>query len=180
MEALRSQAGPAIAGDARIQTLADSRPPLVPAILVRGLVREQAGDLVGARATYESLLQQFPLCALADVSLARILADPAINDIPKAFEHASKARAAYPDDASVARLLGQIAFLRGDFARAAQLLQEASTRFPSDAALHFDLGFAHQNLKQVSQARAALVHAVSLSPNSPRADDARKALAKLQ
>jgi tetratricopeptide (TPR) repeat protein len=180
MEALQSQAGSAIAGDARIETLADSRPPLVPAILVRALVKEQAGDLAAARAIYESLLKRFPLCALADASLARVLSDPAIKDIPKAFEHASKARAAYPGDPSVARLLGQIAFIGGDFSRAAQLLEEASAGFPSDAALYFDLGFALQNLKQATQARAALGRAVSLAPNSPRADEARKALAKLQ
>ena len=176
MESLRQKPGWAGDGAAKVQALASSQPPMLPALLVSGLMQEKSGDAVAARATIEGLLKKFPLFAPAHESLARLLGAPPFNDTAKAYEHASKAREAFPNDPSVARLLGGLAFQKGEFSRATQLLTESAPSFPADAELYFDLGFAYQKLKQPAPSRAAFSKALELAPNSARASAAKQAL----
>jgi tetratricopeptide (TPR) repeat protein len=180
MDGLRLQPEASAAAAAKVQALAAARPPVLPALLASGQLLEQAGDKPAARATYERILLEFPLFAMAHEALARLLEAAPFNDTAKAYEHASKARAAYPADPSIARLLGGLAFQRGEFSRAAQLLTECAPAFAGDADLHYDLGFAYQKLKQTAPARGALNKALELAPSSARAEPARRALAELK
>jgi tetratricopeptide (TPR) repeat protein len=164
----------------KLRQLAAQQPPHLPAMLVMGSVQEKQGDFKAARATYENLLQRFPLFSPVHITLARLLAAAPLNDPGRAFEHASKAREAFPNNPEVARLLGRLAFQRGDFPRAVQLLEESVRAYPADADLYYDLGMAGHRLKQAALSRSALNKALELAPDSERADEARKLLAELQ
>ena len=94
---------------------------------------------------------------------------------------ASKARTTtYPDDAPLGRALGVLAYRRGDYSRAAQLLQESSLTLTSDGELFFYLGMAQYQLKHMPQSKVALQHALTLKIQPKPADDARKVLAELK
>lgn len=155
------------------------QPDNVPALMVTGLVAESRGDYQAARSAFESALKCFPQFAPANKALARLYAKR-FNDPQKAYDHASRAREALPRDLEVARLLGGLAYQRGEFPRAVQLLSESAATSPDDAELFFQLGFAQHRLKQTRDCRAALTKALALAPNDPNATEARRILAELK
>jgi predicted Zn-dependent protease len=110
--------------------------------------------------------------------LALLLNDH-LNEPGRAYDHASQARAAFPNDPEIARLLGQLSYQRGEFSRAAQLLQESARAFPEDGEQYYYLGMAQFRTKQ-SESKASLTRALALAPNSGLAPEARKVLEELK
>ena len=91
-----------------------------------------------------------------------------------------KAREALPDDADVAKTLGIVVYQRGDYKRAAQLLQESSEKRTADAELYYYLGMARYQLKEKSESKRALRQAVELNASPRFIEEARKVLAELK
>jgi len=169
----------ATASASKVAAVLQKEPDYVPALCVNGILQELKRDFPGARDTYERILKIRPLFAPAHRSLALIYATH-LNDLQKAYDHATKARASYPQDPQVSRLLGSLEYQRGEFPRAVQLLKESAPAFPQDAELFYTLGMAHYKLKQSRECKDALTKAVGLSPNSPQATEAKRVLAELK
>lgn len=161
-----------------VERILQKDPDYVPALMVLGAIREKQGNYAAARDAYERILKQMPLFTPANRALAFIYNDR-LNDTAKAYEHALKAREAFPQDTHVARLLGVVSYKRGDYEHAAQLLSECAAQFPKDAELLFYLGSAQYKLKQQAASKESLTKALELAPNATWAAEARRILSEL-
>jgi Flp pilus assembly protein TadD len=102
------------------------------------------------------------------------------GDADVAFQHAIKAREAFPNDIDVARALGVIAFHRKDYSRAAQLLKETSRSHPRDAEALYYLGIAQFHLNEKNESRQTLRRALSLDGDATFAAEAQRVIAELK
>ncbi len=180
-ELVRATAQPGLALQAApaARALLQSDPNALPAQMVLALADERQGQTDRARQAYERLLQRAPdfAPALRQLVLLRVRAGE--ND-PTLMQMATRAREAFPQDAELAAAAGELALRRGDAARAAQLLTEAVRQQTNRAEWWFQLGLAHQQQKQVAQARAALQRAIELPLPAEQAARARAVLAELK
>ena len=150
----------------------------VPALFASAIVQQRAANAAVARERYQSILKRFPDFTPAHKGLAVLLSQSAAGT-DAAFQHATRAREAFPDDPEVARALGLIAFHRKDYSRAAQLLKECSAAHPQDAEGLYYLGMAHFHLKESNASRAALERAIALNGKAAFVAEARRTLAQL-
>jgi tetratricopeptide (TPR) repeat protein len=151
----------------------------VPALMVSALQAEQQGKQDDARSLYEKALARYPSFSPAARNLSILYAQHP-GDEQKAYDLGVKARVAYPNDPELARTLGVLAYRRGEYARASQLLQESSQPLSQDGEALYYLGMAHYQLKQKAQSKAELQRALGLNLESKLAEDARKTLAELK
>jgi tetratricopeptide (TPR) repeat protein len=164
---------------AQAQQVLSADPNYVPALLVSAIIQEQHRNYKEAGQLYDRILARFPLFAPAARSLA-ILCCEQLGDDQKAYAQAVKAREAFPQDTDLAKMLGVLAYRRGDYARSAQLLKETEAKRDSDAELHYYLGMAHCRLKESKDGKAELQRALALNVQPKFAAEARKALAELK
>ena len=179
MNLLAQRPGEAEAAAARVQSVLQQQPDYVPGLLVSAALQEWAGDFAGARATCERVLKLRPAFTPVNRSLASLYFEH-LHNAPKAYEHASRAREAFPRDVQVARILGSLAYERGEYGRAVQLLQECAPSFPSEAEVLYKLGLAQLKLKRSQESRESLTRALALAPNSPFAPEAKRMLVSLK
>ncbi|HKQ36525.1 MAG TPA: tetratricopeptide repeat protein [Verrucomicrobiae bacterium] len=165
------------ATEEQIATTLQEQPAYMPAIFAAAAMHERHRDLAAAQKAYRTILARYPSFVPAHTRLALIFDSQ--GDLPKAFEHASKARELAPLEPDIARTLGIIAFKRGDFARSAQLLRESARQRRSDAELFYYLGMAHYRLKQLAESREALRQAVALNIAPGMAQEAQRVLAEM-
>lgn len=167
------------ASAAQVQQALKDDPNCTPAVFASGLLQEQRGDLAAARQTYKKILDQNPLFTPAVRQLVLLsVRNPA--DDKETYELALKAREAFPQDPEVAKALGMLAFRRGDYPRAAQLLTESSAQRVSDAELFYYLGLAQNQLKQKAASANSLRKALALNLKTPLADEAQRILGTLK
>lgn len=169
----------AVASASRVAAVLQRQPDYVPALNAHALLQESQRDFAGARDTYERILKLHPLFTPANRSLALVYARH-LNEPQKAYDYATKAREAFPRDLQVARVLGGLAYQRGEFPRAVQLLKESAPAFANDAELYYTLGMAHYKLKQSRESKEALNKALAMAPTSASAAEARKIVAELK
>lgn len=171
--------GPATNALSRVESVLRQQPDYVPALMVLGRLKANQGDATTAREIYEKALQQYPAFSPAYKPLALLYAGP-LHDAQKAYDFASKAREAFPDDLQIARLLGGLAYQRGEFSSAIQLLKQSASAYPTDADLYYTLGFAQHKFKLGDDCKASLTRALALNPGSAFAEQARTILAGLK
>jgi len=152
----------------------------VPAMMVAGVQAEKQGKPDDAARYYSKALARYPAFAPAARSLVIVYSKTNGAPDDKTYDLAMKARANNPNDSDLTRALGLIAYRRGDYQRAAQLLQDGSQMLSNDAELHFFLGMSYYQLKRVPQTRQALNRALALNVSSKYADDAKKVLQELK
>lgn len=162
-----------------IEKLLKAEPNHVPGLMVLGLLQEQKRQFKVAVETYERVLKRYPLFAPANKALALLFFGPA-RDETKAYQHATRAREALPNDAQVARLLGLLEYDRERYPRAAQLLAESISSLPGDGEVYYRLGIARHKLKQSREGAEALRKGLELAPASPLATYAKLILADLK
>ncbi len=163
----------------QVQQALKDDPNCTPAMFASGLLQEQRGDLAAARETYKKILDPNPLFSPAVRQLVQLsVRNPA--DDKETYELALKAREAFPQDPDVAKALGMLAFRRGDYPRAAQLLTESSVQRASDAELFYYLGLAQNQLKQKAASANSLRKALALNLKTPLADEAQRILGTLK
>lgn len=179
LHALQSDRTQAVAAAGQVREILKTRPDYVPALMVQALIRETQNDFPAVRDVYERVVKQTPQFTPASKALA-LLYFERLNDLARAYDHALKAREAFPQDRQVARLLGLISYQRGEFSRAAQLLAESAPQYPTDGNLFYCLGIAQYKLKQSRESKEALTKALALAPNSPLAAEAKRLLAELK
>ena len=139
-------------------------------------LQERDGALDKAIATHLKAVQANPSASAPLLSLARLYA--LSKDTAKALEMGKAARKIAPDDPSVTRVLGQIAFQAGDFDWSASLLHEAAQKISDDPEVFYDDAEAAYSIGRVADAEAALRNALMLGETKPfaRTDQARQFL----
>lgn len=131
-----------------------------------------------ARAAYERLLGVNPHSLPALNNLAYLYSDQ-LHQLDKALEYAKRARESFSDSVQAADTLGWVLFKRGEYHNALTLIQEAAEKEPSEHGIQFHLGMTHYMLGEEVPARLALQQAVSLAPESPDKEEAKRRLAVL-
>jgi Flp pilus assembly protein TadD len=142
-------------------------------------VSGQRSDFRAARKNYEEALSHCPDFIPTKRRLA-ILSAANPGDNQQADDLATKAREAFPDDPELVEALGIIVFRQGDFARAASLLKECSSRSSDDAGLMYCLGMAQRRLQQSAESGESLQRALALNLRGNLAEVARRILAERQ
>lgn len=151
----------------------------LPALVASALLQEDRGNYQGAKQIYDKILARYPFFTPAIRRLAFLYADRLNND-EKAYELALKARIELPGDADLARTLGILAYRRGDYSKAAQLLKESAGKREGDAALFYYLGLAQYRLKDKAGSKASFQKALALNLPGNLAGDAKQKLAELK
>lgn len=151
--------------------------PKDPAALTR-LARLQVRDGPADQAidTYRKVLDANPLFAPALRDLALVYAARP-SDESKAFEMATKARQAYPDDPELAKTLGMLNFRRGLYPQSVELLNRAAASRRDDAEIQLYLGRSYQQLKKWDECKSALERALALNLPLTSSEDAKAQLA---
>lgn len=162
-----------------VQQVLEQQPDYAPALMVMGAIQERKGNFTAARDNYTRVLKAMPTFAPADRQLA-FLYYGSLKSPAEAYAHALKARGAFPEDIEVARLLGILAYGRGEYSRAGQLLLEAAARSPNDPEVIYRLGLTQYKLKQSKESKVNLTKALALAPDSALASEARRLLADLK
>lgn len=170
---------PTPAASAQAGQILSTNANYVPAIIAAAVQAEKQGKASDAINLYEKAFARYPAFAPAARSLLMLYAQQP-GDEQKAFDFGTKARAAFPDDPELARTMGLVAYRRGDYLRASQLLQESVQKLNPDGEALYYLGMAHYQLKQKSASKVELQRALGLNLESKLAEDARKTLAELK
>jgi len=153
----------------------------VPAMMVAGVQAEKQGKPEDAARFYSKALAKYPAFTPAARSLVILYSKNAsAPDDQKTYDLAMKARANNPGDTDLTRALGLLAYRRGDYQRAAQLLQESSQTFGNDGELFYFLGKSNYQLKRLPPAKQALTRALALNVSAKYAEDAKKILVELK
>ena len=169
----------ALAAVTRVEDVLKRQPDDVPALMVSGVIFEQRQKYVEARKAYEAALARYPQFVEARRALAILLADR-VGDIEKANEYASKAREVLPNDPGLMKLVGKLAYKRGDFRYAIQLCKDGLRLQAADPELQFYLGMSQFQSKLPNDAKMALQQALKLELKEPEAKEARDTLARIK
>src|SRR5690606_19476222 len=107
--------------------------PTVPELMAAGALDEFRSAPEQAIQAYERALTEFPAFAPAKRRLVLLLSASGVDDA-RAAALISDARAAYRDDAELAKAGGVVLYRTKDYARALPLLRDAAAASPADAA----------------------------------------------
>lgn len=165
----------AVRVQSQIEGVLSADPGNGPALFADAIALESLGKFAAARDQHESLLRRRP-SFIPSIRQLAILYGEHLQDETKAYEFATKARAALPKDDRLALTLGKLSARRGDDRYAVQLFAEAAASRPTDAELQFQLGTSYLRLKQLPAGRAALERAIQLNPQGAFVAEARKML----
>ena len=143
-----------------------------------GSLYEKSGDWQLARDTYQRALAIQADEPLASNNLAYILLEHG-GDTNVALTLAQTARKGLPKLPYTADTLGWAYFHTGAYSAAAPLFEEAAKARPDRQTYHFHLGLTYQKLQDARRAKIELEKAISIDPNSPIADQARKAVSEI-
>ena len=166
------------AADNEIQKELRTDAQYLPALMARAALDEQRGQIKSAADTYADILTRLPDFAPAQKRLALLKAqEPSAT--ATAYDLATKARKALPEDAELADLLGRLSYERKEYQRAIQLLQESARKRTLNANSLFYLGMSQLQIRQKTEARDSLNQALVGGLQEPLASEARHALADL-
>src|SRR5205823_5301997 len=167
------------AAETDVQKELESNPGYVPAIMAAAGLLAQRGQVKPAVDIYTDILHRLPDFASAQKRLAMLYAqDP--STVAAAYDLATKARKALPDDPQLSELLGRLSYEKREYPRAIQLFQESARKRPLDADSLFYLGMSQLQASQKTEARGALNQALAGGLQEPLASEAKRALADLQ
>jgi Flp pilus assembly protein TadD len=166
------------AAEVEVQKEVASNGDYVPALMAQAALYAQRDQSKQAIEVYTDVLRRFPDLAPAQKHLAALYAqDPSMT--VSAYELASKARKALPDDPELAELLGRLSYEKKEYPRAVQLLQETARKKTLDPNSLFYLGMSQLQARQSAEARGVLNEALTNGLQEPFATEAKRALADL-
>ncbi|PYK13560.1 MAG: hypothetical protein DME65_01615 [Verrucomicrobia bacterium] len=167
------------AAENEIQKKLQVSPEYLPALMAQAALDEQRGQIKPAAEIYTSILHRSGDFAPAQKRLAKLYAqDPSTTGA--AYNLATKARKALPDDSELAELLGQLSYEKKEYQRAIQLLEESARKRSLNAISLFYLGMSQLQTRQKAEARDVLNQALVGGLQEPLASEARHALADLR
>ena len=141
---------------------------------------ESEGFIDDAIAQYRELYRLNPDSVIVVNNLASLLAEYYETDA-EAMEFASRVvrRLNSSTVPHFQDTVGWVTFLNGDTAEALTLLRQAAEGLPNNPLVRYHLGRVLQASGDIASARAELEAALALSPEFPKAQSARDALASL-
>jgi tetratricopeptide (TPR) repeat protein len=164
--------------ESEVQKELASNREYVPALMAQAALYAQHGQSKQAIEAYTGILHRFPDLAPAQKRLAALYAQDSSTASP-AYDLATKARKALPDDPELAELLARLSYEKKEYPRAIQLLQESARKRPLDADSLFYLGMSQLQARQKTEARGVLSEALTNGLQEPFATEAKRALADL-
>ena len=169
--------GDLAAAQATLNGVIAANPDDVEAIFSLGNLHEQSSDYTNAMEQYNAVLKIDSNHYKALNNLAYLLSNKS-GDIEDAFLIALRARELAPNDPAVADTLGWIAYRKGDFSFARDLLEESSKKL-ADPSVAYHLGKAYEALEMNTEARNAFEKALSLGLIGDEESDAKSAIERL-
>jgi len=118
-----------------------------------------------AIAQYESILKEQPGSMIVANNLASLLADHRTDKASLERANSLAAVLAKSDVAQFKDTLGWLDYRRGDYTSAVSLLEEAATKLPNVALVHYHLGMALLGAGDKAKAGDQLKRARDLAPN---------------
>ena len=145
--------------------------PFVRFRLARLDEQERAQQAIGA---YERILADNSSFSPALHRLAILYGRNPPADLNKAFETASRARQAFPNDPEITKTLGILNYRRSYYPQAAEQLKSAAASRKDDGELLYYLGETYHQLKQPKECREAIDSALNLNLPAPLLDQAKR------
>jgi tetratricopeptide (TPR) repeat protein len=161
------------------QKILGSDPNYLPALMVSAISQEGQGNYKAAGDFYNKILARYSLFVPAVRNLG-LLCLTHINDDQRAYDLLSKSRESFPQDPDVSKGLGILTFRKGNYSRAAQLLQESTGVGKTDPETLYYLGMAQYQLKAKSESKANLQKALASNLTPKLAEDARRVLTEMK
>ena len=157
-------------------TAALQRWPNDPAVLLRrARFQIRDGENDQAVKTLEKIVADSPQFGPALRQLALLYGERSVDDL-KAYALVQKARQAYSGDVGIAKALGLLSYRRQLYPQSAELLEEAARSQTDDPELFYYLGATRQKLKQWTECKAAMEHALGLNLSPELSEKAKQAL----
>jgi tetratricopeptide (TPR) repeat protein len=128
---------------------------------------------------YRACLEADPTFAPAANNLAYILAE-GDRDLNEALKYAQTAKAALPEDASVADTLGWVYYKKGLYDSAIAEFKASLAKAPENPTIMYHLGLAYYKKGEADKARAELERALKLGDKFDGAEEAKKTLAEIK
>lgn len=143
--------------------LIERQPDFASAITERAFLREKTGDLAGARADYERVLQLTPgrENAWSHTAWIRALMKDDLDEAARRCDHALAIRRSLDAIDSC----GFVAFQRGDYATASALYDEALRVSPRSDSSRYMRGLARLRQGQEAEGRADITKALKGTPS---------------
>jgi tetratricopeptide (TPR) repeat protein len=163
---------------ADLQAEALIRPRDVGTLMEIGMIQQLQKNYTQAREAYEQILTINPKFAPALNNLAYLYSEN-FNLLDQAYDTATKASIAAPQEPHAADTLGWILYKKHQYARSLSVLQPVAANLPLEAEVQFHLGMAHYMMGQEAAAAAALRRALQLNSDFSGASTARERLAVL-
>jgi tetratricopeptide (TPR) repeat protein len=175
---LAENASAAMAASAQIDQALKADPEYVPALMASGIISEAKNDPAAAKQAYEKALQRHPDFVRAKRRIA-ILSAQQPGDDKRAYDYATQAQQAFPDDPELTKVLGIITYRQGDYNRSANYLKASAAKKTDDAQLMYWLGMAQFKLHNKADSKKNLLQAIDLKLPDNMAGEAKKTLAQL-
>jgi tetratricopeptide (TPR) repeat protein len=143
-----------------------------------GTLAEQIGNRTKAESLYQKALQLQPDQPTAANNLAFMYMEQNTN-LDVALGLAQVARRAMPESPNSADTLAWAYYLKGTYASARDLLEQAVKQNPQDAIIQYHLGAVYNKLEDHASATAHLKKALTLSPAPRTAEQIKKELSNV-
>jgi Flp pilus assembly protein TadD len=143
-----------------------------------GMLKQEAGDSLGARVAYEKALELDANTGIAANNLAWLLAES--GQVDGALRWAQKAHSVLSDSPAVQDTVGWMYHLGGRQDAAIRWLRSARDKAPRNATYRYHLGAAYASAGRIKEARAELAEALRLPGSFPEARAARQQLEAIE
>jgi tetratricopeptide (TPR) repeat protein len=163
---------------ATYQRAIELSPNAVSLQVALGSLYESSGNWQTAQTMYQKVLTAQPDNPVAANNLAYILLEHG-GSVNQALSLAQTARRGMPGSPNTADTLGWAYYQNGAYSVAAPLFEEAVKKASDNAAYRYHLGITYQKLHDNVRARAQFEKAIGLNPDSPIAEESRRALGSL-
>jgi len=163
---------------AQYQSALEANPRQAGAHMLLAIIYDSQKDTDKSEEHYRSALEINPDFAPAANNLAFNLADKD-KDIDKALQLARLAKEKLPDDPNVMDTLGWVYYKKGLYDSAIGEFSDSLTKLADNPVVNYHLGMAYYKKGDTARARDQLEKALSLQPDFPGSEEARKVLTQL-
>ena len=163
---------------AEFETLAKRQARPVSALTMIGTILMTEGQTELAKKKFEEVLAIDPRAVIANNNLAWIYAE-AGNDLEFALGLAQVAMEQAPEEPEVMDTIAWVYYKKSLPERAIPLFESCVKKAPTNPTYHLHLGLAYLKAGRSAQARTSLQRALANNPNTPTANDAKRALAQI-
>ncbi len=153
-------------------------PKDVGALMIIGMIHDQAKDYAAARDAYEKLLAVNPKFGPALNNLAYLYSEH-LGRLDKAYELANKARELQPADLFTTDTLAWILYKQSQYASALSLLRNIADKLPAEPEVQYHLGMACYMMGEEEPARTAFQRALQSAKAFTGRNEASGCLSRL-